>query len=74
MSMLGRLKYLFNEGFDVCSIMGYDAESETEFGEGKILYRIQGPEGKWTLCTESFEVSYDEMKACASLYLSHVLR
>lgn len=74
MSMFGRLKYLFCEGFDVCSIMGYDANSGFDFGEGKILYRIRNSDGKWRLCTESFEVSHDEMQACASLYLANVLR
>ena len=74
MSMLGRLKYLFSEGFDVCSIMGYDAENEFDTGTGKILYRTQEADGKWTLCTESFEVSYEEMKACARMYLAHVTR
>jgi hypothetical protein len=72
--MLSRLKYLYSEGFDVCSIMGYDADTSFELGEGKILYRTQNTEGQWRLCTEAFEVSYDEMQACASLYLTHVLK
>lgn len=73
MRMFDRLKYLYEEGFDVCSIMGYDAKGEFDSGEGKILYRLRNSEGKWRVRTECFDVSYDEMQTCSSFYLMNIL-
>lgn len=74
MSMFSRLKYLYHEGFEVCSIQGYDnAEENGEPGKGTILYRIQNEDGKWRVISESFSVSYDEMAACSSFYLRRIL-
>ena len=74
MSMLNRLRYLYHEGFDICSLMGYDGKRGPEFeGEGSILYRIQNETGEWRVKSETFEVGYDEMQACSSFYISHIL-
>jgi hypothetical protein len=72
--MFSRLKYLYAEGFDVCSIMGYDARDDAEFGSGKIVYRMPSQEGVWRVCSESFEVSHDEMRACSDYYLRQLFR
>ena len=75
MGMLNRLKYLYHEGFEVCSIMGYDnVKEDDQPGEGTILYRVQNSEGNWRLMSEKFEVGYDEMAACSSFYLHQILR
>ena len=74
MTMFSRLKYLYHEGFEVCSIQGYDNVKENdEPGEGTILYRIQGQDGKWRLMSETFKVGFDEMAACSSFYLRRIL-
>lgn len=74
MSMFGRLKYLHEEGFEICSLMGYDAEKpDDEYGEGKILYRYRNQDGNWRLRSEIFRVSYDEMQSCSSFYLHNIL-
>ena len=74
MSMFSRLKYLYHEGFEVCSLQGYDnMKSSEELGFGTILYRIQNADGKWRVMSESFEVSHDEMAACSSFYLRRIL-
>jgi hypothetical protein len=72
MSMYSRLKYLFTEGFDVCSIMGYDARNDEELGSGKIIYRLCDESKNWRICSESFEVSHDEMQACSAYYLRRI--
>jgi hypothetical protein len=72
MSMYSRLKYLFAEGFDVCSIMGYDARNDDGLGSGKIIYRLCDESQNWRICSESFDVSYDEMQACSAYYLRKI--
>jgi len=72
--MFRRLKYLYDEGFDVCSIMGYDNIKDSEKpGEGTIFYRVENENGGWRVISERFEVGYDEMSACSSFYVSRIL-
>jgi len=74
MGMYNRLRYLYHEGFEVCSIMGYDnLRDADEPGEGTILYRVQNSSGSWRVMSEKFEVGYREMAACSSFYVNRIL-
>lgn len=68
--MFKRLCYLVAEGFEICSIAGYDADE----GEpnAKILYRTKNARGQWRLRSEEFVVSARESTACADLFLDYL--
>jgi hypothetical protein len=72
MNMYARLRYLILEGFDICSLMGYD-EIEKKTGEACIVYRSSDGDS-WQLHSERFQVGYDEMQACSQLFLDYLSR
>lgn len=70
--MYARLRYLILEGFDICSLMGYDEPEESE-GDACIVYRESDGES-WRLHSERFKVGYDEMQSCSRLFLDYLAR
>ena len=72
MKMLARLRYLLTEGFDVSSLSGYDSDS----GEGNavIMFTERDRRGTKRVRSEIFDVDGDEMEACSSLLLAHLLK
>ncbi len=70
MKMLARLKYLYDEGFEVASLSGYD-DRGSEFN-AKILYRKGGDEGQAGVGSELFRVDKEEMEQCRTLFFSRL--
>jgi hypothetical protein len=68
MKMLGRLRYLLTEGFEVASLSGYDDKSGN--GNAKILYIIRDEKSAPHLVSEVFDVDREEMEQCSKLFLS----
>jgi len=64
-----RLCYLIAEGFEVCSITGYDTNEETN---SRIMYRYSDTDGRFCLETELFYASASELEACSSLFLDYL--
>ncbi len=70
MKMLGRLRYLLIEGFEVASLSGYDDQSGK--GNAKILYIVRDEKGAPHLVSEIFDVDREEMEQCSKLFLSRM--
>lgn len=71
--MLVKLRYLFEEGFEVGNLSGYDAPcEERELGRVSITYVKAGSKGDRRLVTEKFEdVTAEE---CSRLFLKNMRR
>ena len=75
MNMLARLKYLYDEGFEVTALSGYD-DQDSEFNakilyfNAKILYLKRSEEGPARVCSELFRVDAEEMEQCCKLFFS----
>lgn len=67
--MFKRLCYLIAEGFEICSIQGEDADTESN---ARILFRIKNSRGRWRLHSEEFRVEAGESRACAQLFLDYL--
>jgi len=70
MKMLARLNYLIAEGFELASLSGYDDDSGE--GNAKIVFVDRGDDGSRRLHSEIFDVGFDEMEQCSSLFLAHI--
>jgi len=68
MNMLARLKYLYDEGFEVTALSGYD-DQDSEFN-AKILYLKRSEEGPARVCSELFRVDAEEMEQCCKMFFS----
>jgi hypothetical protein len=67
--MFKRLCYLVAEGFEICSIAGYDRDEEAN---AKILYRFRNAAGQWRLRSEEFLVTSRESEACADFFIDYL--
>ena len=67
--MFKRLYYLDAEGFEICSISGYDLDTEKN---AQILYRFQSETGQWKLRSEQFHINEEEGLACAGWFLDYL--
>lgn len=74
--MLAKLRYLFDEGFEVGNLSGYDApRGEHELGRASITYVKVGRKGERKLVTEEFhEVTAEEAEECSRLFLKNTRR
>jgi uncharacterized protein YabE (DUF348 family) len=72
MKMFARIRYLIMEGFQVCSISGYDDDSGEE--NAKLMFVETGQNGKRLLRSEIFSVDGKEMEYCSKLFLNHISR
>ena len=70
MKMLARIKYLYDEGFEVTSLSGYD-DRYSEFN-AKILYLKRSEEGAVRVRSELFRVDAEEMEQCCTLFFSYL--
>ncbi len=68
-TMFKRLCYLVAEGFEICSIAGYDHDAELN---AKILYRFRNAGGQWRLRSEEFRVNARESEACAEFFIDYL--
>lgn len=68
--MFKRLCYLVAEGFEICSISGYDTPDAD--ANAKIVYRFQLPDGQWRIRSEEFYVEASEGEACGRLFLDYL--
>lgn len=67
--MFKRLCYLIAEGFEICSITGYDSNEETN---ARIMYRYSDAEGRFCLETELFHAEPSELEASSNLFLDYL--
>ena len=72
MKMLAKLNYLIAEGFEVASLSGYDDDSGE--GNAKIVFVERSEDGSRRLHSEIFDVGFEEMEQCSSLFLAHISR
>ena len=68
--MLARLNYLYDEGFEVTSLSGYD-DRDSDFN-AKILYLKRSDEGPVRVGSELFRVDAEEMEQCCTLFFSYL--
>jgi len=67
--MYKRLLYLVAEGFEICSISGYDGDTPEN---GQILYRFRNAGGQWRLRSEQFHVDGRESEACGEFFIEYI--
>lgn len=73
--MLTKLRYLFDEGFEVGNLSGYDApRGEDGPGRASITYVRVEEDGTRRLITEEFEVGAEEAEECSRLFLRNSRR
>jgi len=72
MKMYARLRYLYEEGFEVASLLVYDDASGE--GNAKIIFVQRDEGGVAHLHSEVFDVAPEEMTACSALFLEHLTR
>lgn len=70
MKMLARLRYLYEEGFEVYSLLGY--EGDPDAGLATIHYYVPTQNQQRRLCVERFLVSREEMEACSDYLIRHI--
>jgi len=70
--MFKRLCYLIAEGFQICSISGYDGGEREDEPNARILYRIRNADGQWRLRSEEFRAGSRESAACADLFFDYL--
>ncbi len=70
MKMLTRLRYLFEEGFEVGTLSAYDRTQEEE-GKGRASLTFVDVDGEGTrrLVTEEFLITEEEARLCSQLFL-----
>jgi|GEM_PF-1007710 len=64
-----RLCYLIAEGFEICSITGYDSNEEIN---ARIMFRYSDTDGRFCLETELFHADPAELEACSNLFLDYL--
>jgi len=70
MQMLARLKYLVAEGFEIAMISAPDHwEDVHRTGEARITFVQPRPDGSRRIRSEDFDVTPDEWKRCARIFL-----
>ena len=70
MRMLARLNYLFQEGFEVASLSGYDDDSGD--GNARITFVEVSGDGSRHIRSEVFNVHQEEMERCSALFVSRL--
>ncbi|GAT32897.1 hypothetical protein TSACC_21299 [Terrimicrobium sacchariphilum] len=70
MKMLARLRYLFEEGFEVGNLSAYDRTQEDEGkGRASLTFVNVDIDGTRRLVTEEFLVTEEEARLCSQLFL-----
>lgn len=64
-----RLCYLIAEGFDICSITGFDSEEDVN---ARIVYRYSDTEGRFSVLTEIFHADVEELEASSNRFIDYL--